>query len=74
MARSHGRDFITYDYTVAEEGQVPTKGGIGNLGAARAMVVGAGTGIVAVIGRRRKRAEAVTKLRPMMWAAHCSGI
>jgi hypothetical protein len=39
-----------------------TSGGRGNLGAARAIVVGDGT--VAAVARRRNSAEPVTKLRP----------
>jgi hypothetical protein len=42
------------------------------LGVARAIVEGAG--IMDATARRRKRADEVTKLRPSICVAHCSGV
>ena len=41
-------------------------------GVARALEVGAL--MFAAIARRRKCADAETKLRPRIWVAHCSGV
>ena len=43
-----------------------------NLGVARATLVGDGT--VAEVARSRNWAEDVTKFRPSIWVAHCSGV
>ncbi len=43
-----------------------------NLGGARATLVGDGT--VAEVARSRNWAEDVTKFRPSIWVAHCSGV
>jgi hypothetical protein len=42
------------------------------LGVARAMVVG--TGLVAAVARKRNCAKAVTKFKPSVCVAHCSGV
>jgi hypothetical protein len=47
------------------------KGGL-DLGVALARSVGAG--MTEAVARKRKLAEAETKLRPKIWVAHCSRV